>query len=830
MSELERRLRGAVATTVSFDAGDVARLVARRRRTRRTIGGVAASLVVLVGVGAALTLSGAEDDPDLEAVDDSPTTTASIAPEPVVAEEDPEGPDGNVGAMSDLHVETTDQFGFSACGAVELTLPTDARAAELEAVIEELRDGGLHEQRFVVSSAGPQSDGRVPSIGLSSNYEPTLQWIADRADPADVCVDFAEFGIRNLPPELAAVLIAPVDSGFTVVADGCSPKGEWVQPFVRRGEDLAELGIAIGRGQVNFLDDCELPTVHTFEEAGSLIGTLATTPGTIEFLGDSLEFRFDPVNAASPTIGDDLVAQHVDDPTVQFQVSDIFSDSPVAGLVGPVATDQWPVTGSGSIVLPDDVPAGTYSVHLIDAPELNGLLEVGAVDGVVSLPVTGVVAPGVQSDLHVEATDMVFPDCANPLDPVSATEVRNAELVALRDRLWADGLSDEGMFLSTSSVSGGRLQIGLYRRSVAMVDFLVERADVDDVCIWILPPVGAFTAPPGLMTWELDESSIDGPDDTSFSVVNASQCGLIYKELLLPVQVKEFDDRVEVGVPVAPRFGPSVLPCPARDVFEITLTEPIGDRVIVAAPGPTAVVTAPNNGGVPVGTPFEITFDLAGVGDEQTVGDDVMIQRVDDPSVQIQVTAVFTTVPRASDPETIVTDRWAPVADSNGAVRARLILPADARPGDYTFVFIEHPQINGLLAVASGSNCGQPDDGPISGWILPDQNNDCVVEVAGFDDGVIHLSGPSGYEPLRDSDGELVTVPTTGDESFVCGNEWGVVVRYVDPDGDGLVAPGDYLDLTVIDGVGAWVPSLADVVGDLPLPPNSDGCIGFARG
>lgn len=825
MNDFDERLTSSVAATASFDAADVARRVARRRR-RRAVGAAAVALVAVVGVGAAIALTG-DDGPDVQAVDDPPTTTSAAPDVPAVlvpVPEDPVGADGVTGTMSDLHVETTDTFGFVECGTDgEPGPPTGERAAELEAVIEDLRATGLHDQPFVGSSGGAQSIWGVPSVGISSRYEPTLQWLADRVDAADVCIEFPEFGLRNLPPELAEVEVESGDGRVIVRAIGCEPKGEWVAPFIGgRTEGPLELGIATGRGLLVVEEDCPAPVSYEAEVSDERAPVAATEPGTLFFdspvgVGTTAEFTFDPVNVASEsTMGDDVIFQSADDPTVQFQVSDVFSDDPVAGAVGEVATDQWPIAGGGAVVVPESVPAGTYFVRFIANPELNGTLEVtgpvgdgvegasgpdwgwlvpdldgdGADDvvdgatgqlrlttlgvlsdgagGPVTVPIDGdhvftcnpdgdlyeqwdapidderfsrrlaalrvvdgvgewvpspsfffavgeaalpprgqgcepfgthpqpaaavPVADGEVSDVHVEATDLVFPDCPNPLDPAATTPERTAELEALRVRLHADGLTESTMFYSGSSINGGRLQIGLYRRYQPTIDFLAERAEPDDICFFLLPPVGAFTAPPGTLEWTVDESTLDGPDDMAFTVVNAAQCGVIYEELLLPPQVVESDDRIEIAVPLLPRFGPSILPCPEPDRFEITLDTPIGDRDIVPLVGPT-VRFSPDMAVIPVDAPLTVAFDPAGLGGETTMGDDVMLQSVDDPSIQIQIGGAFTDSPTTGAPAPIVTDRWA----ATGA--ASLVIPNDTPPGDYTFVFIEHPQFWGTLTV-----------------------------------------------------------------------------------------------------------------------------------
>ena len=831
MNDFDERLTSSVAATASFGAADVARRVARRRRRRRAVGAAAVALVAVVGVGTPVALTG-DDGPDVQAVDDPPSTTSAAPDVPAVlvpVPEDPFGADGVTGTMSDLHVETTETFGFVECGTDgEPGPPTGERAAELEAVIEDLRATGLHDQPFVGSSGGAQSIWGVPSVGLSSRYQPTLQWLADRVDAADVCLEVPEFGVRNRPPALAPVSVAASFNGVTVTAEGCEPKGEWIEPFIRRIGERAELGIAVGQGAQEAIENCPVPTTYSFPVTGEAAPTIATEPGTLFFdspvgVGTTAEFTFDPVNVASEsTMGDDVIFQHADDPAVQFQVSDVFSDDPVAGAVGELATDRWPVTGTGTLVVPESVPAGTYFVRFIANPELNGTVEVtgpvgggdggggessmdpdwgwlvpdldgdGADDvvdgatgqlrlttlgvlsdgagrpvtvpidgdhvftcnpdgdlyeqwdapidderfsrrltvlrvvdavaewvpspsfvfeiGEAALPprgqgcetfgthpqpaVAGPVNDGEVSDVHVEATGLVFPECPATLDPAATTPERSAELEALRVRLHADGLTDATMFYSGSRINGGRLQIGLYRRHQPTIDFLAERAGPDDICFFLLPPVGAFTAPPGALEWTVDESTVDGPDDTVLTVVNAGRCGVIYKELLLPPQVVESDDRIEIAVPLLPRFGPSILPCPEPDRFEITLDTPIGDRDIVPLVGPTvAVISQLDSVGTVPGEQITVAFDPAGLGGETTMGDDVMLQSVDDPSVQIQIGGVFTDSPTTGAPAPIVTDRWAATGE------ASLVIPGDTPPGDYTFVFIEHPQFWGTLNV-----------------------------------------------------------------------------------------------------------------------------------
>jgi hypothetical protein len=108
----------------------------------------------------------------------------------------------------------------------------------------------------------------------------------------------------------------------------------------------------------------------------------ATAPATMEFAavgrGRESLLSFDPANIAgdASTMGDDLLAQKVDDASIQFQVSDMFGEVQIASSPRPVFADQWPITGGGRIGVPADVPVGTYQVHFIHHPEINGILTV----------------------------------------------------------------------------------------------------------------------------------------------------------------------------------------------------------------------------------------------------------------------------------------------------------------------------------------------------------------------------------------------------------------------------------------------------------------------
>ena len=50
--------------------------------------------------------------------------------------------------------------------------------------------------------------------------------------------------------------------------------------------------------------------------------------------------------------------------------------------------------------------------------------------------------------------------------------------------------------------------------------------------------------------------------------------------------------------------------------------------------------------------------------------------------------------PRSHAPAPIVTDRWEATGQAN------LVIPNDTPPGEYTFMFIEHPQFWGTVMVS----------------------------------------------------------------------------------------------------------------------------------
>ncbi|MEZ5167522.1 MAG: hypothetical protein R2695_13905 [Acidimicrobiales bacterium] len=166
-------------------------------------------------------------------------------------------------------------------------------------------------------------------------------------------------------------------------------------------------------------------------------------------------------------------------------------------------------------------------------------------------------APAV-SDEHVEATELVFPEVRTRSAIPQVSAAKADELTALYDQLVAEGLHQQA-FVGSSSRSDV-IQIGLNRRYGPTIRWLADRVDPADLCLWLYAPAGAFTAPPELLEWEIDPATPVDPSTTVFTVRTTTDCGVIDKARLLPPQVHQDGDRVEIALTIRPAFGPTILP------------------------------------------------------------------------------------------------------------------------------------------------------------------------------------------------------------------------------------------------------------------------------
>lgn len=708
MNEIEDRLTAAVRAEAGFGVDDVGARVIRRRRRRRVVSGIAA-VVVVVGIGVGIAALSGDDGPDLDVAGDDGGDDggdggtggdggdgpgADSAPVDEVLE-DPIGADGTAGATTTDHLVA--ESPFPRCDDIARDGPAEgeryvAQTAMWEAFRAQFSPA---EWPYVTGFGGPESIWGMPSVDLTRPDRDTFDRLLEFFDPGEMCV--------GLPPE-GAVPPVPVDVPWELVSVGdddttvtvveltdCAMKAGHIETWVLDHDDRVEVGIqAWSEANVAFPENCPPPAEYTVElptpVAGRPVVVATTRPLEIDdpvAAGATTTFTVAEHNRAGiDVIGDDMLARLVDDPTVRFQVSDVFGDVPLAGRPRAVVRDQHPMTGSGTIRVPADVPTGTYTIQFLDRPELNGTLEVvpaasGGGDEVADSPSGVLVADGEMSDIHVEAVDIPLPECTEA--QFFGSDETDPRLVELRDALMAEGLTDQP-FLSGTGVSDV-LQVDLNRRYGPTIEWIAQRVDRADVCLFFWPPIGAFTSPAPRLDWVVATASPDSPEAT---IRLDRDCGLLGSAPLEPV-VQEEGDLVVVRWAASAFFGPTGSPCLPPDEATLTLDAPLGDRPLVAGADPEPVeVTAGEIVVVDVGR-------LASAATEG-LGDDVMIQSVDDPSRQIQVTDVWGD-PSAGGPAPIVTDRYAP------ADRAALLVPAGTPPGDYTWAFIEHPQLSGALTV-----------------------------------------------------------------------------------------------------------------------------------
>lgn len=402
MNEIEDRLSGAVRAEAGFSADAIAGRVAERRRRRLMATGVAAVVVIAgIGVGVAalsgddeanLDVTGNEDrddggdgdgtDPGPDPIDDSQP--------PEVVLEDPVGADGTTGATSTAHLIADSPF--PECASLGSPGPaTGDEFARQEGLWRAFSDDFTSSDWPFVSGFGsPESIWGRPSVFLTRPDADTFERLLDYYAPDSLCVELPPAAeVPPVPVDIPWVLVGAPAAGDTVVRVvedvDCAVKATRVDPWVHETDDRIEIGVqAWSEPGSAFNDDCPPPTEHVIELAAPLGDRVVapaearplTVEGPVEADGTAA-FSIAAGNLAGlETTGDDLFARRVDDPSVRFQVSDIFGDRPVAGAPRAVALDQWPATGAGTIAVPAGVPAGTYTIQFLDHPHLNGTLTV----------------------------------------------------------------------------------------------------------------------------------------------------------------------------------------------------------------------------------------------------------------------------------------------------------------------------------------------------------------------------------------------------------------------------------------------------------------------
>lgn len=131
-------------------------------------------------------------------------TTSTLAPtatEPPATEFVPEV-DGDGDGVPGERVEPTGAP-FSECGPGGDGPVPNEREAELQVVRDALEADGLFDQPHVVSAGGPSNVWGKITIGLRARHQPTIEWLAARADPADLCLELPPPGYYDQPPTLA---------------------------------------------------------------------------------------------------------------------------------------------------------------------------------------------------------------------------------------------------------------------------------------------------------------------------------------------------------------------------------------------------------------------------------------------------------------------------------------------------------------------------------------------------------------------------------------------------------------------------------------------------
>ncbi len=104
---------------------------------------------------------------------------------------------------------------FAECGLLpEPGPPTGQGAQRLNQLRSELEADGLFEQPDVVSSA---KRGGVISVGLSHRNRATIDWLAKRADPDNLCLELPPPGYYDQPPTLADWELGSIESEGTTV-------------------------------------------------------------------------------------------------------------------------------------------------------------------------------------------------------------------------------------------------------------------------------------------------------------------------------------------------------------------------------------------------------------------------------------------------------------------------------------------------------------------------------------------------------------------------------------------------------------------------------------
>ncbi len=190
------------------------------------------------------------------------------------------------------YVEEATQIPFPECSTLGRPGPPEGeRLTELRQVRRQLE--GILGERLdtdgvvrVTSIGGPQSIYGVISVGVSHRHQPTIDWLAERAGPDDLCLELPPVGYYDTPPHLYPWEFAdPTDADnpdlgrFIARLDiecGLIDKGRLLEPRIDYQDDA--IFVAIPVRQPTFgptLSPCPFPDLVEIEltepRAGRLI-------------------------------------------------------------------------------------------------------------------------------------------------------------------------------------------------------------------------------------------------------------------------------------------------------------------------------------------------------------------------------------------------------------------------------------------------------------------------------------------------------------------------------------------------------------------------------
>jgi hypothetical protein len=374
------------------------------------------------------------------------------------------------------------------------------------------------------------------------------------------------------------------------------------------------------------------------------------------------------------------------------------------------------------------------------------------------------VGDGPLSDTHVERADLVFPECST--QETEPDPARDRELLEMYLGLLDEGVLEEPEFVNgvDFTFTSGVLRIALSRFYGPTVDWFVERVDVANLCFDPIISRGFYTRPPDLLAWTTDYRHPLTPETTEVHLL-ATGCHVD----VLGATWNERTTEVEVAVLYRKWPGPQ-LACVGAYPVTALLTEPLGDRDVIEATSPTTLSTT----SAPVAPGDGVTFVLDPElrSQRETIGDDVILQAIDHPSRQIQISGIFDDMATTSLPTAITQDRW------TTPLEIQIPIPATIPAGEYSVVFIDDPEFNGTVTIEGNNPCPATAEGlRLSGGTLIAEKAISASDIPDQPDSADNSEGTacwySGAQlsaPLRSDDRVTTAVIYYRDGRYVSGS------------------------------------------------------------